>query len=56
MIWHGNAYENKTFKNTAKGVREFIQSLPAAGCHFVIEATGNYSMRLSYLLDKTDIT
>lgn len=44
-----SGYTTKTFKNTTNGVHEFITSLPADS-HCVMEATGNYSMLLLYLL------
>ena len=47
-------YKTKTFKNTPEGVHEFILSLPQE-CHCVMEATGNYSMLLLYLLQKANI-
>ena len=42
----------KTFKNTAKGVHEFIQTISPATHHCVLEATGNYSSLLVYLLSE----
>ena len=50
-----SGYTTKTFKNIANGVRQFINSLPE-NCHCVMEATGNYSMLLLYLLQKANIT
>lgn len=47
-------YTTKTFKNTTSGIHAFIQSLPSDS-HCVMEATGNYSMLLLYLLQKADI-
>ena len=49
-----SGYTTKTFKNTSSGVHQFIQSLPAE-CHCVMEATGNYSMLLLYLLQQANI-
>ena len=46
-----NGYTTMTFKNDTKGVRSFITSLPE-DCHCVMEATGNYSMLLLYLLQQ----
>ena len=46
-----SGYTTKTFLNTTSGVRKFINSLPAE-CHCVMEATGNYSMLLLYLLQQ----
>ena len=46
----------KTFKNTTKGVHEFIQTLSVTEHHCVLEATGNYSALLVYLLSKAGIT
>ena len=46
----------KTFKNTVKGVHEFIQTISAAEHHCVLEATGNYSALLVYLLSEAGIT
>ena len=48
-------YKVQKFPNTTSGVRKFIQSLPAE-CHCVMEATGNYSMLLLYLLQQANIT
>ena len=50
-----SGYTTKTFKNIANGVRQFINSLPE-DCHCVMEATGNYSMLLLYLLQQANIT
>ena len=50
------AGKTKTFKNTTKGVHEFIQTLSVTEHHCVLEATGNYSALLVYLLSKTGIT
>ena len=49
-----SGYTTKTFKNDTKGVRSFITSLPE-DCHCVMEATGNYSMLLLYLLQQAGI-
>ena len=46
----------KTFKNTVKGVREFIRIISATEHHCVLEATGNYSALLVYLLSEARIT
>lgn len=46
----------KTFKNTVKGVHEFIQTISAAEHHCVMEATGNYSALLVYMLSEAGIT
>lgn len=35
--------KTKTFKNTAKGIREFIKTISVDEHHCVMEATGNYS-------------
>ena len=50
-----SGYSTKTFLNTTSGVRQFISSLPK-DCHCVMEATGNYSMLLLYLLQQANIT
>ena len=50
------AGKTKTFKNTTKGVYEFIQTLSVMEHHCVLEATGNYSALLVYLLSKAGIT
>ena len=50
-----SGYTTKTFLNTTSGVRKFINSLPDE-CHCVMEATGNYSMLLLYLLQQANIT
>lgn len=48
--------ETKTFQNTANGVRDFIKTISPEEAHCVMEATGNYSMLLLYLLSKAGIT
>ena len=50
------AGKTKTFKNTTKGVHEFIQTLSVTEHHCGLEATGNYSALLVYLLSKAGIT
>jgi len=41
----------RTFKNTVRGVHEFIQNISATKHHCILEATGNYSTLLvSYFL------
>ena len=50
------AGKTKTFKNTTKGVHEFIQTLSVTEHHCVLEATGNYSALLVYLLSKAGVT
>ncbi|MEE0923612.1 MAG: IS110 family transposase [Paludibacteraceae bacterium] len=49
-----SGYTTKTFMNNTKGVRSFITSL-SEDCHCVMEATGNYSMLLLYLLQQAGI-
>ena len=49
-----SGYTTKTFNNDTKGVRSFITSLPE-DCHCVMEATGNYSMLLLYLLQQAGV-
>ena len=46
-----SGYTTQTFKNDTKGVRQLIKSLPEES-HCVMEATGNYSMLLLYLLQQ----
>ena len=48
--------KTRTFKNTVNGVHEFIQTISPATHHCVLEATGNYSALLVYLLSKAGIT
>ncbi len=48
-------YKPREFKNTAKGIHEFIRTLEADD-HCVMEATGNYSYLLLYLLNQANIT
>ena len=50
-----SGYTTKSFPNTTSGVRKFISSLPKES-HCVMEATGNYSMLLLYLLQQANIT
>ena len=49
-----SGYSTKTFLNTTSGVRQFITFLPEDS-HCVMEATGNYSMLLLYLLQQANI-
>jgi len=48
-------YKTREFKNTAKGIHEFIRTLEADD-HCIMEATGNYSYLLLYLLNQANIT
>ena len=48
-------HKPREFKNTAKGIHEFIRTLEADD-HCVMEATGNYSYLLLYLLNQANIT
>jgi transposase len=48
-------YRTREFKNTTKGIHEFIRTLEADD-HCVMEATGNYSYLLLYLLNQANIT
>lgn len=48
-------YKTREFKNTAKGIHEFIRTLETDD-HCVMEATGNYSYLLLYLLNQANIT
>ena len=49
------ACKTKTFKNTVKGIHKFIQTLSKDENHCVLEATGNYSALLVYLLSEAGI-
>ena len=46
----------RTFKNTTKGIHEFIRTICKDEHHCVMEATGNYSALLVYLLSEAGIT
>ena len=46
----------RTFKNTTKGIHELIQTVSKDKHHCVMEATGNYSALLVYLLSEAGIT
>lgn len=48
--------KTRTFKNTTKGIHEFIQTISKDEHHCVMEATGNYSALLVYLLSEAGIT
>ena len=49
--------EIRTFNNTTAGIRQFIGTLPKDGSiHCVMEATGNYSALLLYMLNVAGIT
>lgn len=45
-------YQTRTYPNTVKGIRKFIGSLSVTEHHCVMEATGNYSFLLLYLLNR----
>lgn len=48
-------YRNQTFGNTPKGIRSLIQKLSRDEHHCVMEATGNYSALLIYMLSRAGI-
>lgn len=49
--------EIRTFNNTIGGIKQFIGTLPKDGSiHCVMEATGNYSGLLLYMLNVAGIT
>lgn len=48
--------KTKTFKNSTKGIHEFIHTISKEEHHCVLEATGNYSALLVYLLSEAGIT
>ena len=48
--------KTRTFKNATKGIHEFIQTISPEEHHCVMEATGNYSSLLVYLLSEAGFT
>ena len=49
--------EIRTFNNTTAGIKQFIGTLPKDGSiHCVMEATGNYSALLLYMLGKSSVS
>ena len=48
--------KTRTFKNTTRGIHEFIRTISKDEHHCVMEATGNYSALLVYLLSEAGIT
>lgn len=48
--------KTKTFKNNTKGIYEFIKTISKDKHHCVMEATGNYSALLVYLLSEAGVT
>lgn len=48
--------KTRTFKNSTKGIHEFIHTISKEEHHCVMEATGNYSALLVYLLSKAGVT
>lgn len=50
-----NGFSVESFSNNATGIRKFIKKLTPGEDQCVMEATGNYSMLLLYLLDKKKI-
>ena len=57
VVAYSSAKSSRTnsFKNTIKGIHEFIQTISVAEHHCVLEATGNYSSLLVYLLSEAGI-
>ena len=57
VVAYSSAKGSRTnsFKNTVKGIHEFIQTISVAEHHCVLEATGNYSALLVYLLSEAGI-
>ena len=51
-----NGYRTQTFINSPMEIRKFIRTLSKEEHHCVMEATGNYSYLLLYLLSKAEIT
>ena len=52
----GKSVSTRVFKNTVRGIHDFIQTVNPVESHCVLEATGNYSALLVYLLSKAGIT
>lgn len=48
--------KTRTFRNTTRGIHEFIRTVSKDEHHCVMEATGNYSALLVYLLSEAGIT
>lgn len=48
-------FETKTYENSVKGIRELVKKLNPEEDHCVMEATGNYSILLLYMLGKCNI-
>ena len=57
VVAYSSAKGSRTnsFKNTIKGIHEYIQTISVAEHHCVLEATGNYSSLLVYLLSEAGI-
>lgn len=55
VVAYSSAKTSKTatFKNTTKGIYEFIKTISVAEHHCVLEATGNYSALLVYMLSES---
>lgn len=47
-----NNFQMETFENNPKGIQKFIKKINQETDHCILEATGNYSTLLLYLLDK----
>ena len=48
-------YKTREFKNTPKGIKDFIKTLYPDENHCIMEATGNYCMLLLYMLNESGI-
>ena len=55
VVAYSSAKTSKTatFKNTTKGIYEFIKTISVSEHHCVLEATGNYSALLVYMLSES---
>ena len=52
----GKGYRTEAYPNTPMGIRKFISKLHSPEDHCVMEATGNYSFLLLYMLERSDIS
>lgn len=54
VVAYSSEKSSKTcvFANTAVGIKKFMKTIDPSVHHCVMEATGNYSMLLVYLLSK----
>lgn len=50
-----SSYRLEVFQNDSKGIKKLITTIHKGDYHCVLEATGNYSMLLVYMIQEANI-